>query len=66
MEELIEKISQLGVNLDTDSLVEIARYWFWRGAIDRLFVSMVTILLVGGLLLLIYKAMKNYGTGVWK
>ena len=66
MEKLLEALSGVNVNLDTNSLVEIARYWFWKDVIE------VIVRIGGGSILFLsfvcvgYKIIGNFGTGKWK
>ena len=62
MEELLSKITQLGINIDTDSLVQVARYWFWKDV----WTNATIIIVLLGLGTIVYKIISNYGTSKWK
>ena len=66
MEELLNKITQLGVNLDTESLVKIARYWFWKDVINSIGHQLIGLVLFGGIILGAFVCIRNFGTGKWK
>lgn len=62
MEKLLAKVTQLGINIDTDVLAELAKYWVIGEALrlgSMLF-------LFGGLFIMIFLVVKNFGTGKWK
>ena len=61
MKELLDKISQLGINIDTDVMAQIGRYWLIKEAIN----DICAVIGFGIFFVLVYKVIKNFGTKKW-
>ena len=66
MERLLESLKGINVNFDTQSLVEMARYWFWKDVIENIVIGTTLVLVLGGITLAVFIVVKNYGIGKWK
>lgn len=65
MERILDKISNIGVNLDSNSLVEVARYWFWKEVISDVVRSSGMLIFILTIAFVAYKIAKKYGTRKW-
>jgi len=62
MDALLNKISQLGVNLNTDVIAVIGKYWLIR----EIYLTVSTSLIILGLAIMLFIVIRNFGTGKWK
>ena len=66
MEQYLKALADFNINLTSESMVEIARYWFWREIIPDTVGRILATIFLGSLILMVFTVIKKFGTKEWE